>query len=412
MIEPYMDLLWFKNIYGRSFRNKANAAAYYLKEGEQRGEWPNPVFDPNHYRTCAKLNISQSAIMHYLVHKGSGGCRPSKYFDAEWYQWQNSDVEDFGCSIIHYLRRGGGRFLDPSPEVDMVGLSRTHGHFGDGCVLTYMLSNGYFDIDSNLAITPSEAVLVGRQRLFLKDTRPVLLKSINEDTHRSNLLFVQCAKGSEFWSWFDVTAHRDWDLFLNCYAGDFEDTKSADYVCVQKGTKFTGILNCWLGFSEIFERYESVLFIDDDLIFEFADISRFFSLMRYYKLDLAQPSLSPNSQCVWPDFFNAQRTGVRKSNAVEIMMPAMSRRARKHILPYFVYSVSGFGLDCLMARLATLTHLSCGIVDDIVVRHEKKIDQSSGAYYEFLRSRGINSKYELWRLITKFGLECSLHALK
>jgi hypothetical protein len=347
--------------------------------------------------------------MHYLEHENNVGVRPSKYFDAEWYQWQNPDVAEFGCSIIHYLKRGGDRFLDPSPEVDMAGLSRTHSHFGDGCVLAYMLSSGYVDIDSNLAVTPSEVELVARQRLFLKETRPTLLKNTEHQAHGSNLLFVQCARDSEFWSWFDATAYRDWDLFLNCYAGDFEETKSAEYVCVQRGTKFTGILNCWLEHSEIFERYKNIFFIDDDLVFEFVDVSLFFSLMSHYKLDVAQPSLSPSSQCVWRDFFNVQRTGMRKTNSVEIMMPALSRRARQHVLPYFVYSVSGFGLDLLMAKLAEDARLSCGIIDDIVVRHEKKIDQSSGAYYEFLRAKGINSKYELWRLITKFSLERSLY---
>lgn len=409
MIEPYIDYLWINKLYGRTFRNKAEAAAYYLSEGEQKGEWPNPLFDPVFYRASTNRDIGQSALMHYLKHKNNIGGRPSKYFDTEWYQWQNPEVTEFGCGIIHYLRKGGERFLDPSPEIDMVRLSRTHGHFGNGSVLTYLLSSGYVDIDSNLAVTPSEIELVARQRLFLKETRPTLLKSTEHQTHGSNLLFVQCARDSEFWSWFDAAAYRDWDLFLNCYAGDFKETKSADYVCVQRGTKFTGILNCWLEYPEIFDRYNNIFFIDDDLVFEFPDVSRFFSLMGYYKLDLAQPSLSTSSQCIWPAFFNAQRTGMRRVNSVEIMMPALSRHAQNLILPYFVYSVSGFGLDLLMAKLGKDAHLNCGVIDDIIVRHEKKIDQSSGAYYEFLRARGINSKYELWRLISKFGLERSLY---
>lgn len=412
MIERYIDLLWYEKVYGKQFRNKAEAVNYYLERGERNGEQPNPIFDPIYYRSCLSLDSERSSLLHYLSEGARSGCRPSRYFDAEWYEWQNADVAEFGCSILHYLNVGGKEYRDPSPEVDMVALSRTHGHLGDGCVLTYMLASGYINSDGNPAVTVSGADLVNRQRSFLREIKPRLLRDQDALVNGRNLLFVQCAEDSEFWSWFDKEAHRDWDLFLNCYAGDFPQTQVAEYVCQQPGTKFTGMLKCWLNFGTIFERYDYVFFIDDDLQFRFADISLFFNLIESYGLDLAQPSLTSGSQCVWQDFFHSQRGGMRRTNGVEIMMPALSLRARKLFLPYFLYSVSGFGLDLLMAKLAKRCGLNSGIVDDIVVRHEKKIDQAGGAYYEFLRSRGINSKYELWRMIKMFGLERCLYSLK
>lgn len=411
MVEPYLDIDWYKKIYGKQFRNSAEAAEYYLAEGERQGEWPNAIFDPLFYGNCASLAPGQSSLEHFIKNGAINGCRPSRYFDAEWYRWQNPDVNEVGCSVLHYLRTGGREHRDPSPEVDMVALGRAHGELGDGCILTHMISAGRIAVP-NPAITTSDKDLVARQRSFLSEIKPELDKTQDSTIRGKNLLFVQCASGSEFWSWFKPRQERDWDLFLNCYAGDFPQTNAAEYVCRQPGTKFTGMLNSWLEFWPIFERYNYVFFIDDDLVFRFEDISLFFKLMESYKLDLAQPSLSRGSQCVWEVFFNARRRGFRQTNGVEIMMPALSRRARSLMIPYFLYSVSGFGLDLLMAKLAESHGLASGVIDDIVARHEKKIDQTSGSYYEYLRSKGINSKYELWRLITMFGLDRSLHALK
>lgn len=405
MLEHYIDLSWYKKLYGKSFRNKADAIKYYLNEGEPNGEQPNPIFDPIYYRNSISLGSELSALRHYLHTGVKEGLRPCKYFDAEWYRWQNPDVNEFNCSVLHYLNVGGIEYRDPCPEVDMTGLSSSQRWLGDGCVLTYMLSAGLINIGDTSSVINSEAELVNRQRSFLLKFSPDLLKSSAAPVNGRNLLFVQCAQNSEFWNWFNKSKPRNWDLFLNCYAGNFLETSVAEYVCIQPGTKFTGMFNSWLSYKSIFDRYDYVFYIDDDLRFNFEDISSFFNLMKHYDLDLAQPSLSHDSQCVWQVFFNAQPSGFRKTNGVEIMMPALSGRARKILLPYFFYSVSGFGLDLLMAKLSNHYSLNVGVLDDIVVQHGKKIDQREGSYYKFLRSYGINSKYELQRLIKAFDLE-------
>ncbi len=182
-------------------------------------------------------------------------------------------------------------------------------------------------------------------------------------------------------------------------------------MCLQRGTKFTGMFQCWQTFPEIFDRYDYVFFIDDDLVFSFDDVSVFFQKSSMYNLDISQPSLSKNSQCIWKCFFNSRFNGFRPTNGVEIMMPCFSKKVFKSVLPYFVYSVSGFGLDLVISKIASRYFFKSGVIDDIVVDHSKNIDQQSGSYYEMLRSFGINSKYELWRMIEMFDLELSLHEI-
>lgn len=400
-IGVYIDMPWYMGQVGKRFSSAIEAADYYIGTGELLGDWPNPIFDPRFYRQHVSLSPEESCLDHFIFNRASG-IRPCQFFDVDWYELRNPDCKKVGCGLLHYLMTGGKEYRDPSPQVDMIALSRDYGDMGDGAALVHALSIGKIDCSTNGAVTNSDAQLIRRQREFYRNISFALTSRVDKPVHGSNLLFVQCAKGAEFWSWFDVKKLRDWDMFLNCYVDNFDETKYADYVCIQDGTKFTGILNCWLNHKAIFDMYQAVLFIDDDIVFAFDDISKFFRKMEREGLDVAQPSLSKESFCAWPIFHNGSRDSVRRTNGVEIMMPALSKRARDIVLPYFVFSVSGFGLDLLMGKVALSKGLSIGIVDGVIAKHEKKIDPKSGSYYEFLRRSFINPQYELNRIIKIF----------
>ena len=199
-------------------------------------------------------------------------------------------------------------------------------------------------------------------------------------------------------------------LLLNYYDNNQSRPDIGEYIVSQNGTKFTAIFNVWR-YTNIFEGYEYILFIDDDLIFKYKSIDEYFNYINKNSLDLSQPSLTTGSYCVWPVLFNKRSKGYRTTNGVEIMMPAFSRNCLGIMAPYFGLSVSGFGLDLLFAKLAEENKLRVAVVDAIKATHNSVIDQNSGAYYELLRSYGINSKYELWSLIKRFNLDNELYQL-
>lgn len=409
-ISAYINLPWYMDKVGKSFSSLHEAAAYYISTGERRGDWPNPIFDPGFYRKQFSISPDQSCLEHFIYLR-KPSARPCQFFDVDWYEQQNPDYEQIGCGILHYLSVGGKQYRNPSPEVDMAALSRDYADIGDGAALVYALSTGRLDCMSLGAVTNNVSQLSQRQREFHKKISTSLIKCIDKPLHGTNLLFVQCAKDTDFWLWFNNNQPRNWDVFLNCYAGDFKETAFADHVCVQNGTKFTGMLNCWLKHKVIFDMYEYVLFIDDDLVFRFDDVSIFFEKMQKGGLDLAQPSLSKSSCCVWPALFNVSKTGIRRTTSVEIMMPALSRRARDVLLPYFMFSVSGFGLDLLIGKIARDKGFDVGVIDDVIVKHEKKIDVTNGTYYTYLRKHFINPQYEMNRIIRMYKITNGLIGL-
>jgi hypothetical protein len=123
-------------------------------------------------------------------------------------------------------------------------------------------------------------------------------------------------------------------------------------------------------------------------------------------LDLAQPSLTPNSHCVWP-VFKQPLVGpnVRLVNGVEIMMPAASKFALEKAGWTFGRSVSGFGVDLLLGHeIVDRLGRKAGVVGSVIATHEKVIDDRGGQFYNYMRSIGINPKYELWVIMNDFGL--------
>jgi len=332
-------------------------------------------------------------------------------FNSDWYAWQNGDWRNAHAKPFdHYMNIGRFENRDPSPMIDM---------------------KRYGEIVGN-AISPQErlaAIAAGRrcaamgvyenwtdlddaQERFLSPISVVQGRDSRTRGARRNLVFLQAGPQSRHWDWFDADAPRDWDLLVNYYDGRGYDPDFGDLVFFQAGTKFTAVHKLLTLHRTLLLEYDYVLLLDDDIVVSMAGLAALFATCRAHRLDLAQMALSDGSSCIWDCLYARGRKGVRRLNAVEIMMPVLSRKALLACEGDFGRSISGFGLDLLMAsRVATPDGANIAIVDDIVVDHLKPVDDASGAYYRLLRSRMINPKAELWRLVEEHELETSIREI-
>jgi hypothetical protein len=180
----------------------------------------------------------------------------------------------------------------------------------------------------------------------------------------------------------------------------------ADIVVYQPGTKTTAISNLLTQRPEVLLRYDAVLFLDDDIEISVRGIENVFQSMQEHDLALAQPALSEESDCVW-SVFKQPNVGdrIRLVNGVEIMMPALTRKAVVECGWVFGTSISGYGTDLLLGKACSERFGGkAGVVGTAIAVHERKIDNKSGPFYDYMRSAGINPKFELWNIIQRYSV--------
>ncbi len=195
--------------------------------------------------------------------------------------------------------------------------------------------------------------LRARQDRFYADGR---LRIEREAPHpeRNVLVFVQCGQG------FDapyLETPRSYDVLLNYYQEGNVHPK-ADIAIRQAGTKTTAIRRLMELRPDLLLRYQAVLFLDDDVEIGAEGIEALFRAMAAEKLDLAQPALTADSATAYPFLKRPSiGAGVTPVSSVEIMAPALTRRALESASWAFAESVSGWGSDLL---LGPAVRLACG----------------------------------------------------
>jgi hypothetical protein len=390
-------------------RAHALAPLHYALVGEARGYRPNGFFDPRFYREAAGLGSAATGLMDHCL--GRPGAAPSPQFDPAWYANENPDWRrTHPHPFLHFLEVGLAAGLRPRPDIDM------------GFVRDVLRSGGrsleeaamrVFDPkprDSDMAPPLSREELKARQDRFYADTRLRVAKE-PADTGRRLLVFVQCGKG------FDaryLDQPRSFDVLLNAYE-EAPLNPRADAFVVQGGTKTTAIRRLMEARPDLLLRYDAVLFLDDDVEIPAAGIETLFAIAERERLDLAQPSLSADSDSAWPFLKQPEAGGgILRVSTIEIMAPLMTRRALETIGWTFSESVSGWGTDLMLgpAARAAFGPASVGVIGAVAVRHARPVDTAGGAFYRYLRRYGIDPAHEANRVVADFGVERYLRLLK
>ena len=328
----------------------------------------------------------------------------SKFFDKYWYGWQNPDwCVKHDTPYEHYADVGKKQDRDPSPLVDMKRYRSTIGELGlEGDLFSQINRGirgrafGVYENYNDLAYSQTE---------FLGGISVHNHKYLSERESSRFLVFVQAGPNSLHKQWYDQ-AECNFDLLVNLYDPTNLTLDKGDYIFSQVGTKFTAISKLYSLHEQMFDSYDYIFFLDDDIYISTADINTLFDACLRLNVAGAQPSLSANSHCIWQTFFN--QGGVARSvNGVEIMMPVLSRDLMRLCASRFAESVSGFGLDLLWSKIVeeNIPDRKMYVIDEVQAIHDKPIDDAGGAYYENMRRNLINPKAELWSLVVKYNLD-------
>ena len=389
------------------------APMHYALIGEGLGYRPNAFFDPNHFRAHANIpkDPSRGLLETYLARAEPDAPSPSAEFDHSWYVSQNPDwAHGHPHPFLHFLERGLRAGRRPRADIDVEFVRDiTRG------VKPRSLEEAAFRVfdrslsDGEMGPPLNRQDLRERQDRFYADGQ-LRIEREAARPNRNVLVFVQCGKD------FDAAyleEPRTYDVLLNYYREGTVNPK-ADIAVLQAGTKTTSIRRLLEFRPDLILRYQAVLFLDDDVEIDTSGIEALFRVMAAEKLDLAQPALTADSATAYPFLKRPSAgAGVTRVSSVEIMAPALTRRALECTRWAFAESVSGWGSDLLLGPVvrSAFGPYSVGAIGSVAVRHAAPVDLNAGAFYAFLRRYGVDPGHEANRVAVDFGVERFLRPL-
>lgn len=333
-----------------------------------------------------------------------GGAPACAEFDEAFYAAQNPDAvspwADCQRCALTELR-------DPSPQISMAFVAKAYKakpkRFARVLLKLFDARRG----PRRKALPLLESELRANQARFREK---IVLETLADGPKKhDSLVYVQTG-GRHPRGLHDPARH--YDLMLNYFTPP-QDLPQADYIFHQGGTKVTAIATLLEQKPEALTQYEHVLFLDDDILLSPEQIDRFFAVMRAEKLDFAQPSLTPDSYGSFPVLYcRKDSPGFRRVNYVEIMAPALSRRALIAAKECFSAGISGFAVDSLIgATLRRQFGETVAVVDAVAAEHRRAIDLDGGALYRFLTESGIDPLVEMHVIEADAGLEHGLREI-
>lgn len=187
---------------------------------------------------------------------------------------------------------------------------------------------------------------------------------------------VRAGRGSKHMSYCHDLERQNFDVGLSWYDdGTAEDFGLADGAVFLhdgwEGTRIEANLQMHDECRELFERYDYICFMDDDMIGDAPGVSRMFAVCQTLGLDVAQPAIA-----LGPDSFNNHpitavhsRFRVRYTNFVEGNAIVLSSHGRERILTSHEAADSLYGIDVVWSHMIALGKMA--IVDDTPMIHSR-----------------------------------------
>ena len=239
--------------------------------------------------------------------------------------------------------------------------------FGGEGIFVRPENNAKFYDDTSMRIAP---VLPDDRKNYL--FHPVKEEKVRQNgSYKKNAVFVPVGKDSLHRQLLKGDA--DFDLHLLIYDGSYNKfCNDSDFIACDAGYKMDMTYRYLHRHPEFLEKYEYFFLMDDDIVISTEDVNRLFSMMREYKLKIAQPSLVMSYYTYKHTVFNPFYI-LRYTNFVEMMMPCFSRDALKAVLPTFEQKIRWCGIEMHWPVLIGSNHNDMAIVDAVSARHTRPV---------------------------------------
>jgi hypothetical protein len=195
-------------------------------------------------------------------------------------------------------------------------------------------------------------------------------------SERKNLVMVRAGRASQHMSYCRDRERENFDVGISWYdegtAADFGMADGALFVHDGWGaTALEGNVLMQAECRELFERYDYVCFMDDDMVGDAAGVSRMFDSCRRLGLDIAQPAIVAREDSFNNHPITAVHTGfsVRFTNHVEPNAVVMSARVLQRLVSLQVGAASAYGVEAAWRHMVKLGTMA--IIDDAAMIHSR-----------------------------------------
>jgi hypothetical protein len=216
-------------------------------------------------------------------------------------------------------------------------------------------------------------------------------------------VFTSAGDHSNLRSW--LRGRRDFDLWV-VYYGDRPDAfrQDADIYSRHRGSKFQNLPDRYQDQREIFDRYDAVLVMDDDVLINGTAITKLFEIRRDLDLWVLQPAFRLRGKISWDVTRVRPTTKLRYTNFVEMTCPLFRRDKLDAFMAVYDPELSGYGVDWwYLQTIGGHKERRVAIVDEITCVNP--FDRRKGGVREIDRLQPKEERERVWRRTKKrYGL--------
>jgi len=226
----------------------------------------------------------------------------------------------------------------------------------------------------------------------------------NATSASRNLVFTSAGDQSNVRRW--LNGHRDFDLWV-VYYGEVPESlyPEADLYVARAGTKFQNLHYCYSQWRNLFERYEAVLVMDDDIVIGAGGISRLFQIRRTLDLWALQPAFRVAGKISWDITRIRTDARLRYTNFIEMTCPLFRRDKLDAFMDVFDPELIGYGEDWwFLQTLGGQSRRRVAIADEVPCINP--YDRVKGGAREIDRLSTHEQRKEVWeRIKARYGLD-------
>ena len=199
-------------------------------------------------------------------------------------------------------------------------------------------------------------------------TRTIQIGLESESMKRRFLVVVHADDRSQHPQWLTQADARNWDLIVHYYGDNPQCYPASGDGMVRidsKGPKWPALHTLLAKTRDAWRQYDYIWIPDEELATTCADINRMFELMAALGLELAQPSLSWDSDVREILTLHNPNFAVRFSSFVAPMAACFSRALLERVLSTFAETTVGAGLGQVWPSYLQSAATQCAILDRV-----------------------------------------------